>query len=152
MTWVVATIIILFVIIIFIYASKVLADKKNLKFSSGTNLVVQSAVVEESLLSLLQTEINGKSIQQIFIDDEFGKNANDIFSLLKKIPNCFRYNRGGSWVLTHYSNKSKVLGKIGDFSASGKRYKNYKFNSVIYLDAKSIQLNEVCNVPGIGII
>lgn len=152
MTWVVATIIILFVIIVFVYAAKLLADKKDFKFSSGQNLVVQSGVVEQNLLGLMQTDINGKTLLQILVDGEQKEKSNEIVNLLRKIPNCFRHNRGGSWVFAHYSIEGKLFGKIGDITPSGRNLADSKFNFVIYSDTEFIQLNEVCVIPGIGYI
>ncbi len=150
MTWVVATIIILMVIIVFVYSSKLLAEKKNLKFPSGQKPIIQSPLVEQSLLGLMQTKINGKSLLQILVDGEQKEKSKEIVNLLNKIPNCFRYNRGGSWVFAHYSMDGKLFDIVGNIFPSGKNLEDSKFCSVIYSDTKFVQLNEVCVVPGIG--
>ncbi len=152
MTWVVATIIILLVIILFVYAARLLAEKKNLEFSSGQSLAVQSGAAEQSLLGLMQTNINGKTLLQILVDGEQKEKSKEIVNLLNKIPNCFRYNLGGFWVFRIYSIPENKILYNADIYPEGRALEDSKFNSVIYSDTKFFQLNEVCVVPGVGII
>jgi len=74
MTWVVATFIILFVVILFIYASNIMAKEKDLKsldisILKGEGVVGMSS--EQVLLSLLKTKIGIRSVSNYIFQDEY---------------------------------------------------------------------------------
>jgi len=87
MTWVVATIIILFVVVFFIYASYEIAKDKHLlgfdkfiqkKEASGTG-------AEQTLLALLQTEINEMSIQGYITNDRYSEVEAEVNLILDEL-------------------------------------------------------------------
>lgn len=67
MTWVVATIILLFVIIIFVYASLVISKGKK-----AENIHISPYIEsEQMLLALLETKINGKLVKDYIIEGNY---------------------------------------------------------------------------------
>jgi len=70
-TWTVATIIILLVIIMFIYSSYILAKEKDL--IEGVDLKLSSesdAGARETLFAILNTKINGETVRDSIIKDK----------------------------------------------------------------------------------
>jgi len=80
MTWVVATIIILFIIIFFIYASYYIAKEKGvLGFEGFIQEKENSGIVsEQSLLAVLQTEIKGRMVIDYILQGEYSEVEEDV--------------------------------------------------------------------------
>jgi len=111
MTWVVATIIILFVIMIFIYvafAFKGEREVKNVLSSSedvdfGESKAVDGVDAQQMLFALSKTKLNGVSIWDLNSknDDEFKKGfkqmSDDLEIFLNKFPDY--YSGDGRWIL-----------------------------------------------------
>jgi len=105
MTWVVATIIIFVVIIIFVYAAKGFAGSKWVRDIVGrdsVNVIKDSsnADSEQMLLALLQTNIDGKSVKDYVentnnFEKEFPKLKQELNPILEKIP----AGKGYKWTL-----------------------------------------------------
>ncbi len=99
MTWIVATIIILFVIILFVYASGFLAGSEAFKewFKIKDNLMeetISSVESEQILLALLQTEVDGKSVKEHIEDKGNFKEEvlkKELNPILEKIPAKEKY-------------------------------------------------------------
>ncbi len=84
MTWVVATIIILVVILLFVYASFALGAERGLfkvgVKPEGGELAYSSISSEQMLLALLETEVEGKEVRGYVSE----KNYKDYLSILDK--------------------------------------------------------------------
>lgn len=110
MTWVVATIIVLFVIIIFVYASGVLAGKKGaLDFKPSVQIAKYSSVEsEQMLLALLRTEINGKTVKDYILEGDYDGLEKSEFreKVLTELPEPRRLPDG--WHLYIYENNDVV--------------------------------------------
>ncbi len=97
MTWVVATIIILLVIIFFVYASEILSLGRS---EEEVSLKGMSTKSEQILLALLDTKIDGKTVKQLVIEED-KDSLNNLKSILDKIPvDCLRYKKTkvSTWV------------------------------------------------------
>ncbi len=98
MTWIVATIIIFFVIILFVYSSGVLGFEL---FGEDAFLKETSTESEQMLLALLETEVDGKSVKEHIEDSEnfekevLPKLKKEIEPILEKIP----VKEGYKWTL-----------------------------------------------------
>ena len=95
MTWVVATIIIVVVVIVFIYSSYVLAkEKKILGFNPFVQEIEQSSSIEseQTLLALLETDLNGKKIKNYISEKDYEAIKDKISSILNKMPNTVIYD------------------------------------------------------------
>jgi hypothetical protein len=72
LTWLVATIIIIFIVIIFIYASSKLAEEKQIKniFLKGAN---QNHFIESEkmLLAILEIDLDGKKVRDYILDGDY---------------------------------------------------------------------------------
>lgn len=89
MTWVVATIIIVVVVIVFIYSSYALAkEKKILGLNPFVQEIEQSSSIEseQTLLALLETDLNEKKIKDYILDGNYDTIKDKISSILSKMP------------------------------------------------------------------
>jgi len=97
MTWVVATLIILVVVVIFVYASGALAGSEwfenlfKIEKSVGVGKTSSGVDSEQMLLALLKTEVGGEKVEQYVGDsDKFKTNLNklktDLGATIKKLP------------------------------------------------------------------
>ena len=89
MTWVVATFIILFVVILFIYASNVMAKGKDLKsleisILKGEDVAGMSS--EQVLLSILKTKIGIRSVSNYISQGDYGEVSGSVKSILDELP------------------------------------------------------------------
>ncbi len=150
MTWVVATIIILVVVIIFVYAAGVLAGSewaKNLfKIEGAVGVGKTSSAVdsEQMLLALLQTKINGESVQQILINEDYEKLGANLREILVRVPNCFESQYGGAWVFDYFPGKGKSVKSFNDIE-KGKYTSNSKYSLVMDLQGRKFELHESCS-------
>jgi len=87
MTWVVATIVILFVVIFFIYSSYVVAKEKEvLNFELLVLKFKTSGVdAEQVMLALLQTEFGGISVKEHILNGEYSVVENNVNLVLDKL-------------------------------------------------------------------
>ena len=105
MTWIPATIIILLVMILFVYASGVLAESEEFKewFKKKGNFdreSISSADSEQMLLALLETKIDGKILLEHLNEDNWAKNLNKIEKEIEEIVNKFPgNNKEEGWTL-----------------------------------------------------
>lgn len=133
MTWVVATIIILLVIIVFVYASWVLSVGRS---KGGSMASVTDSTKEQMLLALLETEIDGKNVKEHIESDEvdWKKLEQKIKPIIEKFPKLLPLK--GDWVFIVYEgNKNKLqIGKsnnlVGDSSPS-----------IVYVKGKKVKLS-----------
>jgi hypothetical protein len=92
MTWLVATLIIIFVVIIFVYASGKLAEQKKIKnVISGSKESVFSDVdvaSEKMLLVILESQLDGKRIKDYIIEGNYDllDSADFKEKILAKLP------------------------------------------------------------------
>jgi len=94
MTWMVATIIILFVIILFVYGSGVLGFEL---FGGDDSLKETNTESEQMLLALLETEVDGKNVKEHIEDNQnfekevFPKLKKEIESIFEKVSAGEKY-------------------------------------------------------------
>ena len=149
MTWVVATIIILFVMIVFVYTSVALFGKGELKpiLSIKGGQISSSADSEQMLLDLLHKKIGDKEVKEIIIEGEEGLIKTDLIRVFNNVPDCLDYSNEGSWLFEKYS-KEDLKMSIGN-TESVKKIKDFKFSVFFYAKDKRIEFYEECVVPGI---
>jgi len=82
MTWIVATLIILLVILVFVFLSSGGVIKSS-SFSRERLSVVTS---EQMLLALMKTDVEGKSIKEYILDGEYDELENKIKPISKNLP------------------------------------------------------------------
>ena len=104
-TWIVATIIILFVIILFVYGSYILTKEKQIKGAKfpvfGGNIFYSGS--EQMLFAILKTEINGRTAKDLILAGEYNETEANIRSILEKISNS-----NENWNLYIYENEEAV--------------------------------------------
>lgn len=108
MTWVVATIIVLFVIIIFVYASKV-QSLGSIKGSFYTRHKLTEINKEQMLLALLKTEIDDKKVEDYIILEDYKGLEKKIKPILEKFPG----HKDGNWVFIIYQDGDEKL-RVGE--------------------------------------
>jgi len=89
MTWVVATFIILFVVVLFIYASNLMAKEKDLKSLDPfilKNEKLAEISSEQVLLSLLKTKIGIRSIRNYIFQGDYNEIKDSIENILDELP------------------------------------------------------------------
>lgn len=91
MTWLVATLIIIFVVILFVYASGKLAEERKIKgVTLGGQMVFSDADVasEKMLLALLEIKIDGKTLREHIIEGNYDVLDKEEFKkdVLAKLP------------------------------------------------------------------
>jgi len=121
MTWIVATIIILFVIILFVYASGAFISSSDKSFKTSPFNVA----TEQSLLALLETKLDGKTVRDYIIEGDYKTLRKKITPILERLPeNSLKISENGS---------SKV--NVGAFIAlSAFEDRGGGYASTIYLD------------------
>lgn len=98
MTWIVATIIILFVIIFFVYATKTFVISADIKdflknfWKSSEKSSFSSVKSEQMLLALLETKINGKILTEHLNEEDWEKNLKEIEKEIHEIVKRFPEN------------------------------------------------------------
>ena len=105
MTWVIATMIILFVIIFFIYASYSIAKEEKLL---GFDRVIQekknsNVDAEQTLLAILQTEIDGLEIRGYISQGRYSEIKNQVDLILEELE------LDGSKALVYIGDKKVVF-------------------------------------------
>ncbi|MDP3026936.1 MAG: hypothetical protein Q8N63_04455 [Nanoarchaeota archaeon] len=130
-TWVVATIIILLVIIIFVYAAKVQSIGSE-KGSFYTRYKLTQTNKQQILLALLKTEIEGKIVQDYIVLEDYESLKNKIKPVLEKLPG----HPNGNWIFVVYDDKKEAL-RVGEVS-SVVRDINPSF---VYFSNKKIELS-----------
>ncbi len=83
MTWVVATIIILFAVILFVTASYGIAKERGVLDFSGKE--ISNINAEQSLLALLQTEINGMEVRGYVSQGRYPEIKKDVDFILDNL-------------------------------------------------------------------
>jgi hypothetical protein len=143
MTWVVATIIILVVIILFVYAAKAQMIGST-KGSFYTRYKLTEISKEQMLLALLETEVDGKKVEQHINDAENKEDYEVLGKKIEPILEKFPGLDGGNWVFIIYEDgKSKLqVGKV----YSSARDINPSF---VYYSNKKIELG--FDYLGVGI-
>ena len=86
MTWVVATFIILFMVILFVYSSYILAKEKGLVVSVFEDEKVSGADSEQILLALLSKKIGTRSVRNYIFQGEYEEIRSSVESLLNELP------------------------------------------------------------------
>jgi len=89
MTWVVATMIILLITIIFIYSSYAMAKQKQLGGFKTFNLrteTIYKADAEQVLLALMKTKIDASSVREYIIRGEYNSVKPSVDLILASIP------------------------------------------------------------------
>lgn len=126
MTWVVATIIILFATFIFIFATGAIAESKGIKHQSFLiEQYTSGEGVRETLFALLNSKIEGEeSIKDIIIKKDYGQVSSRVENILKEFEKmgvlCSFYIEGDNQrgYLVKVENKVEFLEfvqiKIGD--------------------------------------
>lgn len=107
MTWVVATVIILFVIILFIYASYAITKEKKIKnLEPFVQEIEQSSCIdsEQMLLALMQTKLEEKAVEDYILEGNYDELEIKIKPILDELPN---FGADG-WVLKIYENSKSV--------------------------------------------
>jgi hypothetical protein len=138
MTWIVATIIILIVILIFIYASTVLAVRRNLFSIDSPDSVrrLRDIQTQQTLLALLETDLDGAKIESYVTNEDYNTLQIKLGALLNKIPGGKYNDLGtavyyGNWVFTVYKDDKRAL-EVGDST------KDKTSPSIVYLSDKKI--------------
>jgi hypothetical protein len=110
MTWVVATIIILVLITVFIYASFVMAKAKG--GSNGgavaSTYLLRETPTQQTLLALLETDTGEMKIKDYIISEDYKNLEQKLKPILEKLPG----HKNGNWVFTIYKN-NKIQLQIG---------------------------------------
>lgn len=130
MTWIVATIIILFVIILFVYGTKVFVTSESFKkLASAENKLERKSIFsvdsEQMLLALLETKIEDKIVKDYLLNKEFDVLEPKIKPILDKLPNPYPNKKEDDvdWILRVFLRKTN-----GNFVISpDKEYRNKKF-------------------------
>lgn len=121
MTWMVATVIIIFIIVLFTYISFILSKEKQAEnFSFSFNLNENSDMSSEQILiSLLKTKVEDKSIMNHILEGDYEK-INEIKPILEKLSN----EELGYWNFYIYENNNvvkKIKTKDLSFEILGKK-------------------------------
>ncbi len=136
MTWIVATIIILFVIILFVYGAGVFA-KESWSAGWSSRYKPTDSIKEQMLLALLETEVEGGKIKDIVINsnnrDDYNNLKQKIKPIIEKFPELLPLE--GDWVFIVYEgNKNKLqIGKTNIIRDSSP--------SIVYVKDKKIELS-----------
>lgn len=135
MTWVVATIIILLVIILFVYASGVLSIGRPGGEGMVSRSVVTDSAKEQMLLALLETKIEEEKVKDQIESNEvdWEKLKQKLKPIIEKFPKQLPLK--GDWVLIVYEgNKNELqIGNKAKFRDSSP--------SIIYTKNKKIELS-----------
>jgi hypothetical protein len=168
MTWVVATIIIFFVIFLFVLGSQAMATSGKFKkiFSlreSGSEQIAElgSAIAsEQMLLALLETKVDGRSVKELVINDEKDLLADNLKLVLAKIPYCKNKKsfKRSSWSF-YYNDVDQIeilfrkISRHGDAPYLDLPRTDEPTLSIVYLsNNKIVKFFENCRVnPGISI-
>ena len=120
MTWIVATIIILFVIILFVYGTKLFVTSEEIRRSFWVkgNLVretILSAESEQMLLALLETKIDGKSVKDHLSEENYKTHLNKIKGelepIVKTLPGNTKEEGWGLAIFPLDNNKGFYIGQ-----------------------------------------
>tara|TARA_Y100000310_G_scaffold308494_1_gene351642 strand:- start:9 stop:542 length:534 start_codon:yes stop_codon:yes gene_type:complete len=161
MTWVVATIIIFLVTLLFVYASNGLRIKKEFE-DPGKALVDEgrysSIASEEMLLALLDTEFDGKSLGGWILQSSFETSKED-FKLINEevdlIINNIPAGKGLGWsLMVYYDDQNPLVAPLsfgkerknppmGDPGSSGINLQGTYNCSIAYLGNNNVNLCEL---------
>lgn len=132
MNWVVATIIIIVLIFIFVYASYGISTLRKIT-SPGSPSLEKSYDIssEQILLALLQTKIEDKSLQELIINGEYDKIEN-FRPILEKLSN----QKNGYWNLYVYEKKGESYESVKNLETKKITLESFgKKNAVVYLSS-----------------
>jgi len=83
MTWLLATIIILLVVVFFVYASYTIGKKKDLLNFEILKKKNSNIEAEQTLLALMQTKINGKAVNDYILDGSYSEVKEEVENILE---------------------------------------------------------------------
>jgi len=149
MTWIVATIIILFVIILFVYSSGVLGFEL---FGGNDSLKETNTESEQMLLALLETKIDEKTVKQLVIEEDKDSLRN-LKDILNKIPVvCLGYEKGKSSTWVFFYNDvgksnfwSTIISNKGISPIDPPKDDNPTLSVVYLSNDKVVKFYEACN-------